>query len=71
MNNKNIELDNLLHDVESLVEKAEQKQPYGAVTLWLPMDYKDKYSHLQEITDRKFAGKARELFMNFLDKVDL
>lgn len=71
MNDKKIDLDNLFDDVESLVEKAEQRQPNGGITIWLPLEYKQKYSHLQNITDRKFAHKVKELLMQALDKVNL
>jgi hypothetical protein len=71
MNDKKIDLDLLFSDVENLVEKAEQKQSNAGITIWLPLEYKQKYSHLQAITDRKFALKMKELFMKALDKVNL
>ena len=71
MSDKKIDLDVLFSDVESLVAKAEQKQSSGGITIWLPLEYKQKYNHLQAITDRKFAHKLKDLLMQALDKVNL
>lgn len=68
---KKIDLTNLFKDVKSLVHKAEQKESKRGVTFWIPPEYKEKYDHLQSITDRKFSHKMTELFMQALDEVNL
>lgn len=39
----------------------------GAVTIWLPPEYKIAYDNLQRQSNRRFCKKAREILMAAID----
>lgn len=42
----------------------------GTVTIWLSPEYKAKYDRLQEVSQRRFVKKLRELVQLAIDKTE-
>lgn len=42
----------------------------GAITIWLPTDYKSKYDMLQDKTKRKFSKLVREVLKSTIDRAE-
>lgn len=61
-------LDEILEgfDVNDVVRTENLKG--GPVTIWLSPEYKAKYDKLQELSQRRFAKKLRELLQAAIDR---
>lgn len=70
MNKKTIDLDDIFKDVESLIDNGSSKSEMAPITIWVPLEYRQKYNHIQSITKKRFVGKIRELILRSLDKVN-
>lgn len=65
-----INLDDIFGDIESLIDSGGPSN-LGGITIWVPIEYKQKYSHIQAITKRKFSKKVQELLIKSLDKINI
>lgn len=63
-------LDSVFENMDSMFTGHEEPIETKPVTIWLPVDYKNKFDTLQKSTKRKFGKKIKELVIRSIDKVD-
>jgi hypothetical protein len=73
-------MNNVLKNVDGALKEIEEidlsgKDPgyikaKSPVTVWLPPEYKDKFDHYQEITNRKFGKLVQKLLKKAIDSVE-
>lgn len=73
-------MNSVLKNVDSALKEIEEIDLSGKetgyikakspVTVWLPPEYKDKFDHYQEITNRKFGKLVQKLLKKAIDSVE-
>lgn len=61
-------LDSIIDNFGPMNASTEDVIETMPVTLWLPKEYKDKFSMLQDRTKRRFGKLAKEVLMKTIDK---
>ena len=73
MNNVLKNVDSTLKEI-SEIDLSGQDEGYikakSPITVWLPPEYKDKFDHYQEITNRKFGKLVQKLLKKAIDSVE-
>lgn len=70
MNDLKQAMDACLQDLNELdlsQERIKNEKARGAISLWLPQEYKDKYSDLQAMTNGKFGKFAQQALKKLID----
>ena len=70
MNAQNTSLDALFEDLDLNRGNELSAEDRGAITLWIPKAYIEKYGEIQEKTKRRFGKKLQEMVMRSIDKLD-
>lgn len=73
-------MNNVLKSVDSVLKEIEEIDLSGKeagyikarspVTVWLPPEYKDKFDHYQELTNKKFGKLVQKLLKKAIDSVE-
>lgn len=62
--------DEIIKDtVDSFNSHSTDKEERGAITIWVPSSYKQKFDDLQNSSDKNFGKCIREMIIKTIDKV--
>jgi hypothetical protein len=70
MNEKNDSLDDILKSFEIDNSETLGAEDRGAITIWIPKKYEERYKMIQEKSNKKFSKTLRKVVMTSIDKVD-
>lgn len=66
-----------MKSIDSIIEEFDLTKPAvrsvdkRSITLWLPVEYKEKFDLLQGRSNRLFGKKLQEVLMQAIDRVPL
>lgn len=71
--NIDAELESLATDLAAFASDGDETGSFSdrrrAITLWVPIDYADRYEKIQKMCKRKFSKKLQNLAMKAIDIV--
>lgn len=59
-----------IKDVDLSGDKEGYVKAKSPITIWLPPEYKDRFDHYQELTNRKFGKLVQKLLKKAIDSVE-
>lgn len=64
-------LDSIFDDLDLSRQVTQDKVIKANLSIWIPVDYKQKYDRIQNRTNREFSARLCELVKQVIDKVYL